>query len=94
MASVVTNKKRFKVIKLSYEEATTKCGFGFYGKVILCDGCNKKVAHDEELYYVAVLNFGFCKDCYDKWYKTATHYKEDRKIEERNFKAYAKILNI
>ena len=46
MASVVTNKKRFKIIKLSYEEATTKCGFGFYGKVILCDECNKKVTHE------------------------------------------------
>lgn len=94
MASVVTNKKRFKVIKLSYEEAIIKCGFGFYGKVILCDNCNKKVTHDEELYYVAILDFVFCKDCYNKWYKTAKYFKEDRKGEERNFKAYAKMLNI
>ena len=92
MATIVKNKKRFKVIKLSRREAISVCGFGFFHKTVLCDNCNKILTNDDELYYVAVLDFVFCKECYKEWYAKSKKYDEDAAYEKKHFDKYKSLL--
>lgn len=99
MAEIVENKEGFRVIRMSIEEAIHKCEFGFYNvstntTLLICDNCNKLMNNDNEVYYVAVLNRLFCKECYEEWYAHAIRYKEDAKYEERYFRSYANALGI
>ena len=63
------------------------------GVEIICDHCNEFVKEDETCYYVAVLNYILCKDCFDCWLETATYYPEDAAIEQKNYDYYAGQLN-
>lgn len=99
MAEIVENKKGFRVIKMSTEEAIHKCNFGFYNvsinvTLLVCDYCNKIINKDKEVYYIAVLNRLLCKECYEEWYTHATRYEEDAEYEERCFRKYANALGL
>lgn len=99
MAKVLKNNKNFRVIKLNSLDDIERCGFGFRNNKsntieVVCDNCNKLCNSNEELYYVAVLNRLFCKDCYFNWYSRAQRYAEDIPYEEKLFKVYAKALGI
>lgn len=94
MAIIINHKKGFKIIKLSPEEALVNAGFGI-GIELVCDNCNKAFFIDDEepLYYIAVLNMVFCKDCYEEWVNNATYYPEDSAIELKRFNYYKELLN-
>lgn len=99
MAKVLKNNKNFRVIKLNSLNDIEDCGFGLRNNKsntieVICDNCNKLCSSNEELYYVAVLNRLFCKDCYFNWYSHAQHYAEDIPYEEKMFKVYTKALGI
>lgn len=93
MAELIKNDKGFKVISLSIKDAAS-LGFGLYGSgACVCMHCNKGCLSGD-IYYVAVLNDTMCKDCYEKWYKSAVNYPEDRQYEERFFQRVAKSLGL
>ncbi len=79
----VKNNKGFRVIKMSLIELNV-----YLGGVGICDFCN---GTDLEGYYIAVLNEWVCPECYEKWLKRAMRYKEDMRIEERN---YQRVINL
>lgn len=84
MAEVVTNKKGFKVLKMSLAEVNNIGGIG------ICDFCNSA---SQEGYYIAVLNMWYCPKCYQEWYLRAKYYPEDAEIEDRNFNSMREMLD-
>lgn len=86
MARIVENDKGFKVIALSIEDILTLD----WGTV--CMHCNGSTA--EEAYYIAVSHDTMCKDCYEKWVKTAKRYPEDIRYENRQFDYIKHLLNL
>ena len=93
MAKIINHEKGFKIIELSPEEALTNAGFGV-GYELVCDNCNEEFFIDDEaeLYYIAVLNMVFCKDCYEEWVNNATYYPEDAAYELKRFNYYKELL--
>lgn len=96
MAKIIPNDRGFKVICLSDTDAIS-LHFGFWSRnedeyKCICMNCNKE-CKSGDIYYIAVLNDIMCKDCFDKWLKSAKRYKEDIPIEEKNFKFYWEWLN-
>lgn len=97
MAKQIIGKNGHLCIEMTMDEALNKCEFGIpYDGVIVCDNCN--IGYDskqeEPVYYIAVLNMLFCKDCFDDYIENAHYYKEDKGIEIDYYNRYAKILNI
>ena len=94
MATIINHEKGFKIIELSPEEAIKHAGFGF-GCELVCDDCNEAFFIDieEPLYYIAVLNMVFCKDCYEEWVNNATYYPEDAAYELKRFNYYKELLS-
>lgn len=91
MAEVINNDKGFKVISLSTKDAAS-LGFGIDGSgACICMHCNKGCLSGD-LYYITVLNDTMCKNCYEKWVRSAKRYAEDIPIENRNFNHYKKLL--
>lgn len=91
MAKVINNDKEFKVISLSTEDAASM-DFGIDGSgACICMRCDKGCLSGD-IYYIAVLNDTMCKNCYEKWVKSAKRYAEDIPIENRNFNYYKKLL--
>lgn len=84
MASIVENKKGFKILKLNYKE------FLSTGGLSICDGCNKIMF---EGYYIAVLNYSYCKEDYEEWIKSAIKYDEDLSYEESKFNSMYNFLS-
>ena len=94
MAKQIIGKNGHLCIEMTNIEATTECGFGF-GFGLICDDCNEDITFSEEsVYYIAVLNALFCKDCFDDYIENAPYYEEDKQVEIDNYNCYAKILNI
>ena len=91
MAKIINNNKGFKVICMSNEEAIA-LDFGTFLNACICIECDKLIW--DEIYYIAVLNDVMCKTCYEKWYKTATRYKDDAEYENRYFNYYSKLLGL
>lgn len=85
MAKIHTNDKGFLIIKMSNEE------FLSIGGLSRCDGCNTLM---EEGYYIAVLNYAYCKKDFNEWYDRAERYPEDSSYERRNFNRMCQIMNI
>lgn len=84
MAEFYENKKGFLVLKCTREE------FSQIGSPCICDNCGEPIKGD--VYYVAALNSGICKKCFDEWYAGAKRYTEDIPIEKNNFNYYAGLL--
>lgn len=89
-AKVIKNEKGFKVIEISGDLLVDK--LAKFGSVGVCDGCMSW--HKGIGYYVAVLNQWLCKKCYDEWISRATWYKEDERIELKNFNFYCKLFDV
>lgn len=83
MAEIIKNIKGFKVLKVGVDEIINIRGLG------ICDSCGKS---SESGYYVAVLNMWFCPACYNEWMLRATYYKEDKKIEDKNYENMRNLL--
>ena len=93
MAKVINNNKEFKVISLSTEDAAS-LGFGIDGSgACICMSCGKRCLSGD-IYYIAVLNDTMCKNCYEKWVRSAKRYTEDIPIENKNFNYYKKLLRL
>ena len=87
MATIIKNKKGFKVIQIGYFEMVGLTG----NSEPVCDNClDAKV---NQGFYVAVLNQWFCKKCYEKWYKTAINYEQDLSVEMQKFNHYITALS-
>ena len=74
-----TNQKNFNIYiidKIELKQLTNKKAMGK-----ICDMCNKEV---NTLYYIPVLHYVVCKDCYKEWIRTATYHEEDESyIQEK-----------
>lgn len=96
MAKQIIGKNGHLCIEMTMDEALHKCEFGVslleFG---VCDNCNNQLFNDEEpVYYIAVLNMLFCKDCFDDYIKNTPYYEEDKDFELEYYNCYAKILNL
>lgn len=89
MAKKYNNDKGFLVIEMSISEATINCNFG-----TVCDNCNGLLTDEEEVYYFAVLNRLFCKECTDDIIVNQKRYKEDIPYEKSHYNYYAEKLNL
>ena len=82
MAKKIKNEKGFLIIELTLDEARNKCKFG-YDNELICDQCNKLIEDDNEIiYFIAVLNMAFCKECYEDFIAEFEHYEEDEELLE------------
>ena len=97
MAKQIKGKNGHLCIEMTMTEALHKCGFGVPSlELDVCDNCNDQLFNDDEelVYYIAVLNELFCKDCFDDYIENASYYEEDKDFEINQYNHYAKILNI
>lgn len=97
MAKQIIGKNGHLCIEMTIDEAFDKCEFGDPElKLLICDNCNDQIFDDEEesIYYIAVLNMLFCKDCFDDYIENAPYYEEDKDYEKNHYNYYAKLLNI
>jgi hypothetical protein len=86
MQTQVKNDKGFLIIKCSKGELRT------IGDQGICDSCNKKDSQDG--YYIAVLNWWVCPECYKNWLARAEKYSEDTDVEKRNYDRFLQRLTI
>lgn len=94
MAKKVKNNKGFHIIELTVDEAINKAQFGFATEII-CDQCNKLIENkDEVIYYIAVLNMAFCKECYKEFIDNSDHYEEDEDYEIEQYNVVAELLGL
>ena len=89
MAKRYDNDKGFLIIEMSIPEATINCNFG-----IICDNCNGLLVGEETVYYFAVLNRLFCKECTDDIIKNINRESEDIPYEVKHYNYYADKLGI
>lgn len=96
MAKQVIGKNGHLCIEMTMDEALHKCKFGVPAfELGVCDNCNNQLFNDEEpVYYIAVLNMLYCKDCFDDYIENAPYYEEDKEYELDTYNHYAKILNL
>lgn len=94
MAKKINNKKGFHIIELTIDEAINKAQFGFANEII-CDQCNKAIEDkDEIIYFIAVLNMAFCKECYEDFISEVEHYEEDEDFEKEQYNVVAELLGL
>lgn len=94
MAKKVENKNGFHIIELTVDEAINKAQFGIATEII-CDQCNKLIENkDEVIYYIAVLNMAFCKECYEEFIDNFDHYEEDEDYEIEQYNVVAELLGL
>ena len=85
MASILDNKKGFKVL-FTYDVECLS-----WGGYAICDMCNNKSFIG---YFVSVLNFWVCPECFKEWYKTAKHYEVDIPYEIKKYEQISSMLSI
>lgn len=94
MAKKIENEKGFLIIEMTVEEAINDCMFGCAGEII-CDGCIKCINNPEDIiYYIAVLNMAFCKECLDEFLNRQEHYEEDEDVEKKNYNFIARMVGL
>lgn len=98
MARSVKNKKGFKIIAMTPQEAVVKCGFGIYIPstrhiVLVDDNTNDDITEEPYVYYICVLNRLFSKNTTRNWLKSAIRYNDDVKYELRYHDMYMMLLN-
>ena len=96
MAKQIIGKKGHLCIQMTVDEAVNECGFGIPDTEAVCDNCNEILfeEQDDPVYYIAVLNMLFCKDCFDDYIENSPYYEEDKICEKNNYNRYAKLLNL
>lgn len=95
MAKKVIGKNGHLCIEMTVDEAVNECGFGIpFDRECFCDNCNTTLfeGQNEPVYYIAVLNMLFCKDCFDDYIENAPYYEEDKEQELYNYNEYACII--
>lgn len=97
MAKQIKGKNGHLCIEMSMAAAIDICEFGVpYDGIAVCDNCNTELTYDQEehVYYIAVLNMLYCKDCFDDYIENAPYYEEDKDFEIDHYNYYAKMLNL
>ena len=97
MAKQVIGKNGHLCIEMTINEAIDKCGFGIpFDRECFCDNCNTTLfeGQNEPVYYIAVLNMLYCKDCFDDYIENAPYYEEDKDFEIEHCNYCAKMLNL
>ena len=97
MAKQIIGKNGHLCIEMTMTEAIDICEFGIPSTgEVLCDTCNQDLfeGQEEPVYYIAVLNMLFCKDCFDDYIENSPYYEEDKIYEKNNYNRYAKLLNL
>ena len=96
MVKQIIGKNGHLCIEMSINEAVNECEFGIPDTEALCDNCNTLLTLEqkEPVYYIAVLNMLFCKDCFDDYIENTPYYEDDKEYEKNNYNYYAKILNL
>ena len=98
MAQLYKNDKGFLVIEMNHKEATEICNFGCIinntEHHIVCDNCNNLIDKKDNIYYFAVLNRAFCKECTDDIIANIDRELDDISYEERHYNYYANKLGI
>lgn len=54
---------------------------GYFGGI--CDSCNLRITSG---FYIPVMHYVYCHDCFKSWYKRATYYQEDKEYETFNIR--------
>ena len=85
----VENEKGFRVLKIDRTELLSKTAR--FGAIGVCDRCGH-APHTG--YYVAVLNYWLCPDCFRNWYQDAEHYEEDLAYEEKKVSFLSETLYV
>ena len=94
MEKQIKGKNGHLCIEMTNFEATAKCGFGF-GFGLVCDNCNEDITYSEEpVYYIAVLNMLYCKECFDDYIENAPYYEEDKDFELEHYDYYSMVLGV
>lgn len=86
MPVIETTSKGHKIIRTTPSLFAQKLG-----SPCICDSCNNPIIG--ELVYIAVLNSGYCSDCFTDWEQRAEFYPEDRHIEDENADITLRMLN-
>lgn len=96
MAKKIKGKNGHLCIEMTVDEAVNECGFGIPDTESVCDNCNTLLTlkQEEPVYFVAVLNMLFCKDCFDDYIENAPYYEEHKDFEIKHYNYYAKLLNL
>ena len=97
MAKKIKGKNGHLCIEMTMTEAIDQCKFGISSDgESFCDNCNEILfeGQDEPVYYIAVLNMLFCKECFDDYIENAPYYEEDKIYEKNHYNHYSTILNI
>lgn len=95
MAKKIINKKGFKVIRLTLDEAKA-IGFGIQDEdyhELICDNCNELLIA-QDCYYVACLNKALCSECFEEWYEDAVRYPEDIRWETHKYNDTVRKLEV
>lgn len=61
---------------------------GYFGGI--CDSCNLRITSG---YYIPVMNYVYCHDCFASWYKRAIYYQEDNEYEDSNIRDIEIMIN-
>lgn len=88
MAELISNKKGFLVLKTTRKEIIS-IGPNNLG---ICDRCNNPDSLNG--YYVGVLNWWMCLECYNTWYNKAVKYQEDVLYELSHFLPICAALEV
>ena len=79
MANLWKNDKQLKIIEMSWKECVA-----ITDSWSLCYVCGQN-SSEEPIYYIALLNEFYCKNCLTAYLKEAKRYKSDFQKEQLNF---------
>lgn len=83
--------KNYHIYEISKKELLVFQHYNLFGNQ--CDDCNSNLNLKDKIYYVPVLNYGLCENCYKEWINKATHYKDDQKYITNGEKWIEKMAN-
>lgn len=87
MAEQINNDKGFFVLETSQAEIVSAHPLNRG----ICDRCNKSSFKG---YYVAVMNYWMCPNCYEAWNKESIRYSSDIPYEVEKYNALCHALNV
>lgn len=87
MIKKLTNEKGFVIYKVTTSDYIILKAYNSLGGI--CDSCNAGINSG---YYIPVMHYFMCKDCYLTWKEKAIYYDEDTEYEKMNMKSFEKML--
>lgn len=75
-----TNNKQWYTVVM----ATRKEFMAVREEMCDCHLCNDSLGLDSTMYYIPVLDVVYCPRCYELWCVSATYFKVDKPVEDKN----------